>query len=491
MIKMTSKKEIPRFVHSFRNRIYDLKERAARMKIRTKLLLLIFLSAAGCLFLFRSLWLQKWNAWDLIISDFPIQLDIFPKPADDFFERMAEEALKYDFPESEDDTEAVRAIAPFFDLADEYTSMYLYGLTDGMFRTGVMPEIMDTPSFRTFFDIGFDLTYGSGEQRTSFPLKFKNGYGTVNTAFYHSSYFIFPYFIFCLIVCILLFLLIIIFFVSRKMKTVVMLKESILRMSSGDLKTPVLCSDRDELGILTQELDRLRITLDENFTQEQQLHKSNRELTAALSHDLRTPLTILKGYLEILRLNRQKEMQNEYIRRCLQKAGDIQEMTERIFEYALVYDHTADSINHAPLAETSLEYIVDSLKEHEDFLHLTGFQTSSDYPAVSCSSIQIMSEPGMLKRVFNNLFSNVIKYADKKETVVISADAGQYLTITLKNYVKTGHDEIESSQIGLKSVKKMMEFMDGSVAVNTEKRCFTAELKFPVICTSMCSRSIS
>ena len=72
MIKMTSKKEIPRFVHSFRNRIYDLKERAARMKIRTKLLLLIFLSAAGCLFLFRSLWLQKWNAWDLIISDFPM-----------------------------------------------------------------------------------------------------------------------------------------------------------------------------------------------------------------------------------------------------------------------------------------------------------------------------------------------------------------------------------------------------------------------------------
>ena len=57
-----------------------------------------------------------------------------------------------------------------------------------------------------------------------------------------------------------------------------------------------------------------------------------------MSHDLRTPLTILNGYLEVLRLNRNPEMHEEYLKRCLQKTSDIREMTDRMFEYALVFE---------------------------------------------------------------------------------------------------------------------------------------------------------
>ena len=85
-------------------------------------------------------------------------------------------------------------------------------------------------------------------------------------------------------------------------------------MSSGDLTTPVQSAGCDEIGILAIELDSLRSALRENFLHEQEVHKSNQELIAALSHDLRTPLTILKGYLEILNLNRNPDMQTEYIR---------------------------------------------------------------------------------------------------------------------------------------------------------------------------------
>lgn len=103
------------------------------------------------------------------------------------------------------------------------------------------------------------------------------------------------------------------------MKQVVLLKQEILRMSAGDLSTPLVSSGADEIGVLSRELDHLRLTLDQNIRQEQEAHQSNRELIAALSHDLRTPLTVLHGYLDILQLDRNPDMQNTYVTRCLQK----------------------------------------------------------------------------------------------------------------------------------------------------------------------------
>lgn len=137
--------------------------------------------------------------------------------------------------------------------------------------------------------------------------------------FYHSSIFIFPYFLFSLFLSVGLFLLILLFFINRKMKQVVLLKQEILRMSAGDLSTPLVSSGADEIGVLSRELDHLRLTLDQNIRQEQEAHQSNRELIAALSHDLRTPLTVLHGYLDILQLDRNPDMQNTYVTRCLQK----------------------------------------------------------------------------------------------------------------------------------------------------------------------------
>ena len=86
----------------------------------------------------------------------------------------------------------------------------------------------------------------------------------------------------------------------------------------------------------------------------------------------------------------------------------------------------------------------------------------------------------MLKRIFNNLFSNILKYANKKETVLITVSVSQTLFISLKNKLKTEQDEIESTKIGLKSVRKMMERMDGTLSVTIEGDFFEAGLHFPL-----------
>ena len=72
-------------------------------------------------------------------------------------------------------------------------------------------------------------------------------------------------------------------------------------MASGDLTTPTPKYGGDEIGILSSELDKLRITLNDTLRQEQESRQANQDLITAMSHDLRTPLTILNGYLEVLK----------------------------------------------------------------------------------------------------------------------------------------------------------------------------------------------
>ena len=458
--------------------------------IRTKLLLLLFASALLCLGLFHTLWANKWYVLHLVTeTNLPISLPI-PQLDENFWTMLGTEALNYDIPDSEADTEAVKKLQPLFDQLDDYTGLAIYGMEDGIYRAGQYPRCMDKEQFQSFFDIGYRLTDGVMEQQYERNTKFKNGYATVIVDFYHSSVFIFPYFLFSLFVSVGLFLLILLFFINRKMKQVMLLKQEILRMSAGDLSTPLVSSGVDEIGVLSRELDHLRLTLDQNIRQEQEAHQSNRELIAALSHDLRTPLTVLHGYLDILHLNRNPEMQNTYVTRCLQKTDDIRRLTDRMFEYALVYD--ASEPEQIRMISFSLSRLLELFREQMDFLELAGFHTDISFPDADTSDITtpdaltIQADPELCKRILNNLFSNILKYGSKQETVTLSMqlppeiNKDAALCLALKNTVKPEHSAVESNRIGLKSSTRNMERMGGKLVVFQTDTFFEVTLSFPV-----------
>lgn len=458
--------------------------------IRTKLLLLLFASALLCLGLFHTLWANKWYVLHVITeTNLPIMLPV-PQPDENFWTMLGTEALNYDIPDSESDTEAVEKLQSLFDRLDDYTGLYVYGLEDGIYRAGQYPRCMGKERFRFFFDVGYSLTDGVTEQRHERNTEFKNGYATVIVTFYHSSIFIFPYFLFSLFLSVGLFLLILLFFINRKMKQVVLLKQEILRMSAGDLSTPLVSSGADEIGVLSRELDHLRLTLDQNIRQEQEAHQSNRELIAALSHDLRTPLTVLHGYLDILQLDRNPDMQNTYVTRCLQKTDDIRRLTDRMFEYALVYD--VSEPKQIRMIPFSLSRLLGLFREQMDFLELAGFHTDISFPDADISDITtpdaltIQADPELCKRILNNLFSNILKYGSKQETVTLSLslnpenDGDAALYLILKNAVKPEHSAVESNRIGLKSSTRNMERMGGKLVVFQTDTFFEVTLSFPV-----------
>ncbi|MDY2589802.1 MAG: sensor histidine kinase, partial [Agathobacter sp.] len=189
--------------------------------IRTKLLLLILFTGIICYSLFQFLWYNKWTVYELINPLF----NLAPPYGNEYiYDHLTEEATKYDIPESEYDTEAVEKLQPFFDLTDQYTSIYIYGL-DGYYRAGKYASAMDDNTFRTVFDLGYRITGGEGEGTREFSLEFKNGTALVMMYFYHTTMFLYPYAIFCTVTCTLLFLSVILFFISRKMKQIYRIKD--------------------------------------------------------------------------------------------------------------------------------------------------------------------------------------------------------------------------------------------------------------------------
>ena len=443
--------------------------RFRNMKIRTQSAIVILCAIIAAFAFFELLWLNKWK-----FCEAAEDLDLFyTQISDDSFkETLAKEALNYNIPESEDDEEAVEALQPFLDLANEYTSIYIYGEEDSLYRTGKFASIMDTRSFLFFFNIGYQLTGGQGEYVMDFMLEFANGSAQVMIYNYERTLFIYPFLVVCFLLSVSLFLVIVLFFLNRKMRQILILKDEILTMSSGDLSHAVPDFGENEIGILASELNLLRESLSDNIQKEQESRKANQDLITAISHDLRTPLTVLHGYLEVLKLKRNPKSQEEYLDRCLKKTEDIKELTDRMFEYALVAEETETP----DITWISTDFIQQCLSENCDYIRLAGFAYDLRLPETSGV---LLSDKTMLKRIFNNLFSNILKYGDKCDNVIVTAELKKEMFyIIISNSVKAGRSHSDSNNIGMKNVRKMIELLDGQMDVKQEDETFVIRLGF-------------
>ena len=442
--------------------------RIKKWKIRTQFGVLILCAMLICFWLYFTLWMNKWRVLDYLgLEDFYFHNGVDMQLTDALYEQ----AKNYELPESEDDKEGIEALSPLLDLADDFTQISIYGAEDGLYRTSRQARIMEEDGlFPILFNWGYRLTDGEGEDFRYFPLEFSNARGNALVITYRRSVIVYPCALICLMIAVCLFFSIVLFFISRKIKSISALEREVLVMSSGDLSRPIPDFGDDEIGILAKELDNMRIAMHDNIEKEQESRQANQDLITALSHDLRTPLTILNGYLEVIELKKNPELEEEYLKRCLKKTKDIKELTDRMFEYALVSEE-----NETPKIDfISTDFIRQCLLENDDFIKLAGFRTELD---LDDSSVVLKSDKTMLKRILDNLFSNIFKYGDKKETVRISFYLKKdSFTISIENAIKQDHAFVEHNNIGLKSVRKMIRLLDGELFVSRTSEIFTVKL---------------
>ena len=150
-------------------------------------------------------------------------------------------------------------------------------------------------------------------------------------------------------------------------------------------------------------------------------------------------------------------------------------MTDRMFEYALVFEDVED----AKVKEIPIEYFRDCINEHGDFIRLAGFQTEMEYTNVER---MITGDKGMIKRIFSNLFSNILKYGDKSVPVKIEGSfTKRTYVLKIANGIKQQNTGVESNHIGLLSVEKMMQQLGGDSSFSEEDGMFSVRLEFNLV----------
>lgn len=392
------------------------------------------------------------------VTEFYDYIDSIEKPfnEDKFFKRFEQEAQEINlYSKNKEDKKALKKLLKKHDI---YTNVYIYDDAEDNFLGGDFGKVLDEPvGITPLYSLQNDFEQYSFNRLISGSVKFKDGEGIVYVSSMHLLKYVKYYFYVALFVSLLIFFFPTFIFIKRKVKYINILKQEVLNMSQGDLSHAMAIMSHDELAILAQEMDTLRITLASNYQNEARIKESHQEMITCLSHDLRTPLAALRGYLDILCLHcyKDEKQMDHYLNSCIEKTEQIKDLSNKTFEYSLVYND--DLI---PSLETiSSESFIQYIEEHLEYLELEGFKIEKE---ITISSVQLHLDLSMMKRMMDNICSNIQKYARKEQPIYlqISIEKGN-LKIVFENEKKEINHEVESNKIGLKSVKKIIEIHQG------------------------------
>lgn len=244
-------------------------------------------------------------------------------------------------------------------------------------------------------------------------------------------------------------------------------------LTGGNLSYHIESRGKDEIAELGQNLEQMRLSVLSQMTREAEAVSANRKLVTSLSHDLRTPLAKLTGYLEILRYRKYRDRAEaeRYLKNAAENAEQLKRLSDELFRSFQVQEC-------APLAEeekSAYGAILLSQLLGELCFDLQGAGLDAQPPEIAYD-FTLMIPTLDLKRVFDNLFSNIRKYADhtKPVTVSVSALKGE-VCVTLVNSIGL-RSSTDSCGIGLPTVRALLARNGGRLETEEADEQYTVRV---------------
>lgn len=328
-------------------------------------------------------------------------------------------------------------------------------------------------------DTGMVIRIGDSASSSKYPVNFRDGVYSVTVYDRSQGLYQVGADWVALITATLVFLAVILIYNQRMTRTVQMLNAQVRRVSQGALDMQIECSSRDEIGQLALDVDTMRLSIIDKLQREEAAWTANSQLITAISHDVRTPLTALLGYLDIASDESLSPQEREaYLQICKNNALRLKSLTDELFAFFLVFGkpHPDQHLEEVD-AGTLLDQI---LLEQEMSLTQMGFQVRIVHRGTLTGKLRV--DVGHMRRVFDNLYSNVCKYADPERPVnaLIEGEPDK-LTVYVSNYVRQRADRVESNRIGLQTCEKLIKAMGGEFRICREREMFAAEIALPLI----------
>jgi signal transduction histidine kinase len=183
-------------------------------------------------------------------------------------------------------------------------------------------------------------------------------------------------------------------------------------IKEGDLDYPVTAITKDEIGQLCDDFESMRLRLKKLIEDRLQYEDEIKELVSNISHDLKTPLTAIKGYSEGLMdgVADTTEKQDKYLKTIYMKANDMSVLVDELAYYARI------DCNAIPYTFTNISianYFEDCIEDL--YLELEVKNIKVNYENLLDYDVKVIADAEQLKRVIHNIIGNSVKYSDKPE----------------------------------------------------------------------------
>ncbi len=277
--------------------------------------------------------------------------------------------------------------------------------------------------------------------------------------------------LFSLAVFFAVFLGIVLFFVHRKTAYLLQLEQQVLLMQGGKLDIEIPLKGSDEITSLAENIDGMR----QVFIKQRQTQKAHQKFAATMSHDIRTPLAALIGYIDIVvnRRTSDPERLHQYLVKSVEKANQLKSLTDHLFDYFVTSEHQQTEAQYN-LSRTDFENLVfDGIF----LLETSGFTLKT---ALAHGQYYVKIPEQAMQRVLDNMFSNILKYAATDKPVDIKIELDQeMLTLCLKNEIETEAEHSAGTGMGIENSRAIVEKYNGSIAKTKAENEYLIEISIP------------
>ncbi|WP_348272588.1 ATP-binding protein [Paenibacillus sp. BIHB 4019] len=300
-----------------------------------------------------------------------------------------------------------------------------------------------------------------------------------------------------LIIATCFFLFLVVFFLISN-QTIHYLREitfGLQQIANGNLNYEIAVKSSDELGEVAYNINQMGHKLNMLIEEERKAEKTKNDLITGVSHDLRTPLTSILGFLELIEQDRYKDEVElrYYIGIAYEKSLSLKKLIDDLFEFTRVN-------NGMPLEKLELDlngFIQQLLEEFVPNLEAAGMK-GRVFP--DAAPLKIKADGDRLVRAFENLVMNAIQYGQEGGYVDVRLRREQgYAVVEVVNYGEAipekylpylferfyRGDQSRSQQtggtgLGLSIAKSIVELHDGTIAVKSRRGETIFETRFPL-----------
>ncbi len=288
--------------------------------------------------------------------------------------------------------------------------------------------------------------------------------------------------VFGIIIVLILTAALLIFWIYRAiMRPLGKMQVAAKNIRDGNLDFELEAESEDELGSLCRDLEQMRCRLKDNAEEKIKFDRENKELISNISHDLKTPVTAIKGYAEGIMdgVADTPEKMERYIRTIYNKANEMDTLINELTLYTKI-DTNRIPYNFNTLSVNA--YFDDCVEDLS--IELESKNVEFGYFNYVEGSVKVIADAEQIKRVIHNIVNNSLKYMDKPKGKINLRvkDVGDFIQVELEDngkgiaakdlpnifdrFYRTDASRNSSkggSGIGLSIVKKIIEEHGGKI----------------------------